>query len=37
MKAFMLLALLAAMAAVQVGCEAKAEVDDDDASIKIDD
>jgi hypothetical protein len=37
MKALMLLALMAAFAAIQMGCEASAEVDDDDAEIKIDD
>jgi len=37
MKTIMLLALLGLFAAVQVGCEAKADVDDDGASIKVDD
>jgi hypothetical protein len=36
-KTIMLLALLGLFAAVQVGCEAKADVDDDGASIKVDD
>jgi len=37
MKTIMLLALLGLFAAVQVGCEANADVDDDGASIKVDD
>jgi hypothetical protein len=36
MKTIMLLALLGLFAAVQVGCEGKADVDDDGASIKVD-
>ncbi len=36
MKTIMLLALLGLFAAVQVGCESKADVDDDGASISVD-
>ncbi len=36
MKTVMLLALLGLFCAVQMGCEGKADVDDDGASIKVD-
>ncbi len=36
MKTIMLLALLGLFAAVQVGCEASADADDDGASISVD-
>jgi hypothetical protein len=36
MKTIMLLALLGLFAAVQVGCESQADMDDDGASISVD-
>jgi hypothetical protein len=36
MKTILMLALLGLFAAVQMGCEGKAEVDDDGAAVKVD-